>query len=391
MAFKNSAAAGPGKEWRVAADTEPSRPEQSAPGPDSERDAASGELASFAQRLPLPRPLDPAATPISVARALPQAIAPRDTPAQAMPGVAPPLPRPAPRFFLLALTFAAGVAAGGMGLYLFHAELPLGIGRFEPRRVLAPVASAARALGIEISTAAAPTASAGPADAAALITTFERQLAAGRLDQPDTDNALETYRQIAATAPQDPATTRLGERLAAAFWTRANAARAAKRWDDALHDFARLKALPPIPWQMLAATADDTPAHAAPDASPAAASPPPSPATSAAASATPSGAAPATASTGADVAAVAMVRGDDALQQGDVISARQFYELAAASGLARAATAVGRTYDPDFLQAKGVRGALANTAAAKRWYRKAIDAGDPEARLRLDKLLALTR
>jgi hypothetical protein len=378
MAFKNSAAAGPGKEWRVAAGTEPPRPENAAAEPEPEGEPVSAELASFARR-PLPPPLDPVATPISVARAVPRALAPRIPAEQATPDL--PLPRPAPRFFLLALTFAAGVAAGGVGLYLFHAELPHGIGRFEPRREVAPVASAARALGIGVDAASAPSATAGHADTSALVAIFERQLAAGRLDQPSIDNALETYRQIAAIAPQDPATARLGERLAASFWARANEARAAKRWDDALHDFALLKALPPIPWQMLAVKADAGPAHAAPDASAGAASPPPSPAASAAASATPGDLA---AATGSDVF---MARGDDALQHGDVISARQFYELAAASGLARAATAVGLTYDPDFLQARGVRGALADMAEARRWYRKAIDAGDPEARRRLDKLL----
>jgi tetratricopeptide (TPR) repeat protein len=375
MALKNSAAAGPSKEWHVAADTAPSRPEDAAPEPVAESEPVSAELASFARRVPLPPPLDPATTPISVTRAGPRPLALRGPAEPATPGVPPPLPKPAPRFFLLALTFAAGVAAGGVGLYFFHAELPFALGRVEPRR--------ADGAGVTPATA-------GPVDTAALVARFERQLATGRLDQPDTDNALETYRQIAAVAPQDPATTRLGEHLAAAFWTRANEARAAKRRDDALHDFAQLKALPPIPWQMLAAKLDPTPAHAAPDVSPAAASPPPSPAASAAL-ATPSDVAPATASTGSDIAAVFMARGDNALQQGDVISARQFYELAAANGLARAATAVGLTYDPDFLQARRVRGALADMTEARRWYRKAIDAGDPEARLRLDKLLTPAR
>ena len=251
----------------------------------------------------------------------------------------------------------------------------------EARRTIAPETHAAGALGIGGDVTGAPSATAGNVDTSALVAMFERQLAAGRLDRPDIDNALETYRQIAAIAPQNLATTRLGERLAASFWARANEARAAKRWDDALHDFARLKALPPIPWQMLATKLDATPAQAASDASSGAASLPPSPTASAAAPATPGDVA---AATGSDIF---MARGDDALQHGDVISARQFYELAAASGLARAATAVGLTYDPDFLQARGVRGALADMAEARRWYRKAIDAGDPDARRRLDKLL----
>jgi hypothetical protein len=84
---------------------------------------------------------------------------------------------------------------------------------------------------------------------------------------------------------------------------------------------------------------------------------------------------------------IAMSRGDEALAAGDVISARQFYELAASNGLAHAATAVGRTYDPSFLQGKAVRGAFADAEAARRWYQRAIDGGDAEARARLDNLL----
>jgi TPR repeat protein len=398
MALKSSAAAGPGKERHVAAETDASPAGEAAPEASPEMDVPSAEFASLRSRLPSPRPSDASATPISVARVMPRATAPSNaarSPVEmsADPGLArvQPPPRPASRFLLLALTFVAGVAAGGVGLYLLHADLPLGLDRFEPRRALAPAAKAAHELGIGVDATTTPRANAGHADISALTAMFERQLAAGKLDRPDIDNALETYRQIAAVAPQDPATTRIGEHLAAAFWTRANEARAAKRWDDALHDFAQLKALPPIPWQMLAAKLDGTPANAAPDGSAGAASPPPSPATSSAASAAPSDAAPAMASTGSDAAAVFMARGDDALQQGDVISARQFYELAAASGLARAATAVGRTYDPDFLQARGVRGAFADMAQARRWYHKGIDGGDAEARLRLDRLMTPSR
>jgi hypothetical protein len=87
------------------------------------------------------------------------------------------------------------------------------------------------------------------------------------------------------------------------------------------------------------------------------------------------------------IASIAMTRGNDAIGHGDVISARRFYEFAAASGLTQAATAVGRTYDPNFLRDKGVRGRLADAEAAKGWYQKAVDGGDVEARTRLDILL----
>jgi TPR repeat protein len=88
---------------------------------------------------------------------------------------------------------------------------------------------------------------------------------------------------------------------------------------------------------------------------------------------------------------IAMTRGDAAFARGDVISARQFYELAASIGLAQAATAVGSTYDPNFLTARDVRGKFTDTEAAEQWYQKGIAGGDAEARLRLDKLLKVAK
>ena len=78
------------------------------------------------------------------------------------------------------------------------------------------------------------------------------------------------------------------------------------------------------------------------------------------------------------------------MERRDVISARRFYEVADSGGLARAATAVGSTYDPIFLQGRGIRGLRGDANTAARWYEKAIEAGDAEARPRLDKLLHLS-
>jgi hypothetical protein len=90
-----------------------------------------------------------------------------------------------------------------------------------------------------------------------------------------------------------------------------------------------------------------------------------------------------------ELASVAMTRGNEAMVQGDIITARRFYELAASHDLARAAAALGQTYDPVVLREKGVRGILANIDAAKRWYQKAIENGDSDARSRLHKLLGV--
>jgi len=84
----------------------------------------------------------------------------------------------------------------------------------------------------------------------------------------------------------------------------------------------------------------------------------------------------------APTASFALERGDEAMRQRDVIAARRFYEFAASAGVAGAATAVARTYDPLYLQQVGVRGVQADTAAALRWYKRASEEGDPAARPR---------
>lgn len=74
-----------------------------------------------------------------------------------------------------------------------------------------------------------------------------------------------------------------------------------------------------------------------------------------------------------------MARGDEMMRLGDPASARLFYERAAARGLARAYTAVGRTYDPLTLQRLAIRGGGANSDQALAWYRRGSDAGDGDA------------
>ena len=73
-------------------------------------------------------------------------------------------------------------------------------------------------------------------------------------------------------------------------------------------------------------------------------------------------------------------RGDQFLKQGDIIAARSFYERAAGSGSARAATGVARTFDPTFLSRLGAVGARGNPERAAIWYRKANEVATREAR-----------
>jgi hypothetical protein len=87
-------------------------------------------------------------------------------------------------------------------------------------------------------------------------------------------------------------------------------------------------------------------------------------------------------------AMIAMIlkRGDDMLAAGDISAARLLYERAADSGNARAATGVGKTYDPNFLRDIGARGLTPDANRAAEWYRRAAEAGDAEAAQRLERL-----
>jgi hypothetical protein len=72
-------------------------------------------------------------------------------------------------------------------------------------------------------------------------------------------------------------------------------------------------------------------------------------------------------------------QGDERLYQGDLASARLFYERAASDGNARAARRLGNSFDPAFLARWGVRGMRGDPAAAAQWYRRASALGDHEA------------
>ncbi|MFL5257797.1 MAG: hypothetical protein ACJ8AI_33955 [Rhodopila sp.] len=74
-----------------------------------------------------------------------------------------------------------------------------------------------------------------------------------------------------------------------------------------------------------------------------------------------------------------VVRGDVMLSLGDVTAARLLYERAANAGNARAAAAVGKTYDPAFLTVRTGTGPRPDREKALVWYRRAAALGDPDA------------
>jgi hypothetical protein len=72
-------------------------------------------------------------------------------------------------------------------------------------------------------------------------------------------------------------------------------------------------------------------------------------------------------------------RGDAALAEGDIVTARLLFEQAADMGSPAAATAAGKTYDAEFLAQYGARGIRPDQAQAAAWFRKAIALGDVDA------------
>ena len=81
-------------------------------------------------------------------------------------------------------------------------------------------------------------------------------------------------------------------------------------------------------------------------------------------------------------------RGDQMLQRGDIATARMFYVAAAEFGVARAAIAAGRTYDPDYLASIQAEGVTADRATAAKWYRTASRLGDQDGSRLASAILA---
>jgi hypothetical protein len=84
--------------------------------------------------------------------------------------------------------------------------------------------------------------------------------------------------------------------------------------------------------------------------------------------------------------AMMMQRAEILLQNKDVSSARLLFEHLAKNGSARAALAMGKTYDPAFLGSIEAAGLKPNVEKARNWYKQAAELGDQEAQGRLSSL-----
>ncbi len=70
-----------------------------------------------------------------------------------------------------------------------------------------------------------------------------------------------------------------------------------------------------------------------------------------------------------------LVRADGLMNQGDIISARQYYMQAANVGSARGMLGVARSYDPKVFAEMKIEGLQPDTVKAAEWYKKAKAAG----------------
>lgn len=76
------------------------------------------------------------------------------------------------------------------------------------------------------------------------------------------------------------------------------------------------------------------------------------------------------------------------LQNGDIAAARLLFQRLAEKGSARGALAMAKTYDPEVLTGMNVFGLVPEPKKAAKWYARAAEMGNEQARERLAKLSA---
>jgi hypothetical protein len=86
-----------------------------------------------------------------------------------------------------------------------------------------------------------------------------------------------------------------------------------------------------------------------------------------------------------EVAAL-LARGEDLLRQGGIAAARIIFENLAQRGYAPAAFALGRSYDPTFVPDSRISAPAADLDKALKWYQRAEELGNTEAREQIAKL-----
>ena len=81
-----------------------------------------------------------------------------------------------------------------------------------------------------------------------------------------------------------------------------------------------------------------------------------------------------------------LTKGDELMNLGDIASARLLYQRALKAGDPRAATALGKSYDPMVFEQLKVHGVLPDANIAIEWYQRGAEGGDVEATSQLQAL-----
>lgn len=81
-----------------------------------------------------------------------------------------------------------------------------------------------------------------------------------------------------------------------------------------------------------------------------------------------------------------ITKGHELLTEGDVATARLYYQRGVDAGLHEGALAMAASFDPAELARLGALGIRGDTQAARRWYERARELGAPEAAERLRRL-----
>lgn len=81
-----------------------------------------------------------------------------------------------------------------------------------------------------------------------------------------------------------------------------------------------------------------------------------------------------------------ITKGNELLAEGDIATARLYYQRGVDAGLHEGALAMAATFDPAELARLGALGIAGDTKAARHWYERARELGAPEAAERLRRL-----
>jgi hypothetical protein len=84
--------------------------------------------------------------------------------------------------------------------------------------------------------------------------------------------------------------------------------------------------------------------------------------------------------------AVLLARGKELLEQGGIAAARVIFEDLAVEGSATGALALARSYDPAYLAKSAASAPAPDLAEARKWYERAAELGDLDAKRRLAEI-----